>query len=227
MNAEQAAFVLAHVWAPRRVEERWKRTFTDKHHRELKRLGLTDAQVERLERILPAIVYYTAKGPRLADARKPLVKLATDAHKAAAALRVVLEGRDDATQESRGGLLHAIEALHPDRCEVDPARVSSFHPYDHREPEAQRMLAALQDLKAVAEHAVARMPKAQTRAVAHVWPIKLIDAALTAADGPAVPVSASIASTFREVATLCYDAAGHGEPLRAIRAYLRNASPEK
>lgn len=227
MNAEQAAFLLAHALPPEARKDCWQRKFTRAHRSDLKRLGVTDTQAERLARILPAIAYYGTPGPSLAAARTPLVILAADAHKAAAALRVVLEGRDEAMQESRGRLLQAIESLHPERCEVDPARVSFFHRYDHREPEASRLLAALQDVEKAAEHALARMPKAQTRAVAHPYPVALIDAALSV-DGQPFRVSASAESKFRRVAALCYVAAGHGEPLRAIRAYLRerNASPE-
>ena len=228
MNAEEAKRLLKHALPPDARKRRWQRTFTDEHRNELQPLGVTNAQTERLERILPAIAYYAAQGPSLAAARRPLVKLAADAYKAAAALRVVLEGRDEAMQESRGRLLQALEALHPERCEVDPARVSFFHRYDHREPEALRLLAALQDVEQAAQHAIGRIPKSQTRAVAHRYPVALIDAALSV-DGPAFPVSESESSKFLAVATVCYAAAGHGEPLRAIRAYLQalNASPEK
>ncbi len=230
MNAEQAALLLAHALPPEARKDCWQRKFTPAHRSDLAHLGVTDTQAERLARILPAIAYYTAQGPSLAAARTPLVKLAADAHKAAAALRVVLEGRDEAMQESRGRLLQALEALHSERCKVDPARVSFFHRYDHREPEALRMLAALQDVEKAAEHALARMPKAQTRAVAHPYPVALIDAALSV-DGPSVKPSESAGSPFREIAATCYSSAGvtRGEPLRALRAYLLalNGSPEK
>ena len=230
MNAEEATHLLAHALPSPARAARWRRTFTVEHRSELRQLGVTDAQAERLERILPAIAYCAAQGPRLADVRAPLVQLGKDAHKAANALRTLLEARDEARQEGRMRMLETIEALHPERCEVDPARVSFFHSYDHREPEALRMLAALQDLEAVAKRAVERMPKSQTRAVAHHYPVALIDAALSV-DGPAFTVSASAGSAFRDVATVCFATArqGEAEPLRAIRAYLsaRNGSRKK
>jgi len=226
VTPKRAAFLLKNALPPDARKPCWQRSFTPAHRRELKRLGVTLAQVDRLQRILPAIACYGTAGPSLAAARAPLVKLAADAHKAAAALRVVFEPRDDAMQESRGRLLQSIEAQHPERCEVDPARVSFFHSYDHREPEALRLLAALHDVEQVARLAADGMPKAQTRLVAHPYPVHLIDAALSV-DGPAVPVSASPGCPFIEIATLCYAAAGFGEPLRAIRACLRNTSPQK
>ncbi len=229
MTVQQAQHLLAHALPPDARKDCWRRTFTDAQKRELHRLQVTPAQVERLERILPAIAYYTAQGPRLADARAPLVKLATDAHKAAAALRVLLDASDEAMQESRLRLLEAIEARHPERCQADPARVSFFHRYDRREPEALRLLATLQDVEQAASHAVEHMPRQQTRRVSPPYPVQLIDAALSA-DGPAVPVSACAGSPFLEVAVLAYDAAGAGDPLRAVRQYLtesNNTSPEK
>lgn len=224
LTVEQATYLLAHAFPPEARKDCWGRKFTPAHYSDLACLGVTDAQAERLARILPAIAYYTAQGPGLAVVRKPLAKLEADAHKAAAALRVVLEGRSDAMQESRERLLQALEALHPERCEVDTARVSFFHRYDQREPEALRLLAALQDVEKVAEHAVARMPKSQTRAVAHPYPVALIDAALRVADGPEFKPSASVGSRFRSIAGICYEAALDGdsaEPERAIKAFIR------
>jgi hypothetical protein len=228
---ERAEFQLAHALPPAARSPCWHRSFDAPQHSELARLGVTTDQKSRLERILPAIAYYTAQGPKLADVRKPLAQLAKDARKAGSALRTLLEAHDEARQEGRLRLLQAIEKLHPERCEVDPGRVSFFNRYDHREPEALRMLAALQDLETVANHAVARMPGAQTRAVAHPYPVGLIDAALVASDGPEFRVSASPGKPFFDVVAACYAAAraANPEPLLAIRAYLRerNASAQK
>lgn len=229
MTPEQAAFLLSHALPPDARKPKWQRAFAGSHRRELTGLDVSTAQVERLERILPAIACYAATGPRLADARAPLVKVGADADKAAKSLRVMLEGAADAMQESRLRFLQAIEALHPERTMVDPQRAGrTFHTYDHREPEALRLLAALQDVVRAAQHAVERMPAEQTRKVAHHYPVALIEAALSL-DGPQFNVSASPASRFFDVVTACYGAAGQGEPLRAVRAYLqhRNSSPEK
>jgi len=230
VNAEQAAQLLAHALPPEARKDLWQRKFTPAHRSALAQLDVTDAQAERLERILPAIAYYAARGPSLAAARTPLVKLAADAHKAAAALRALLDAPEyeEARGEARLRMLEALAELHPERCKIDPQRVSFFHRYDEREDEARRLLGALTDVEAAADHACKRMPTEQTRAVAHHYPVALIDAALSV-DGPAFRVSASAGSKFRDVATLCFEATGHGEPLRAIRAYLSecNASPKK
>ena len=232
LTVEQAEHLLKHALPPDARKAIWRRTFSADSCRELERLGVTTGQRERLERMLPAVAYYAAPGPRLADARAPLRKLAADAHKAAAALRVVLERRDDAAVvESRRRLLQAIEGRHPERCRLDPARVSTWEPYDHRKPEALRMLAALQDVEDAARHALAAMPKSQTRAAAHPYPVALIDAALVAAGGKVFPPSASPAAPFLGVAAACYAAAGAptAEPLRPVRAFLseRNGSLKK
>jgi len=227
MDAEQAARVLAHALPPDARKPEWRRTFSTDDRAELTRLEVSDAQADRLERILPAIAYYNAQGPSLSAARAPLSKLSAHANKAAAELRLILTDRRPARQESRGRLLQSLEMLHPERCEVDASRVTVFHPYDHREPEALRLLAALRDLEQAAQHAIARMPRAQTRRVAHAYPVELIDAALSR-DGPAFTPSESAGAAFREIVAVCYEAAGvKGEPLRAIRSYLRalNASP--
>jgi nucleotide-binding universal stress UspA family protein len=222
MNSEQAEFMLAHALPPAARITRWRRNFTLPQRRELHRLGVTTDQTERLQRILPAIAYYAAQGPKLADVRAPLKQVRKDAHAAAQALRTLLEGRDEARQEGRMRILQAIEVLHPERCEVDSARVSFFALYDHREPEALRILEALQALEAVAKHAVARIPKSQTRPVAHPYPVGLIEAALMVPGAPAFRVSASPGTPFRDVVAACYAAASaaNTDPLRAIRAYL-------
>lgn len=231
MKSEQAEFLLAHALPPAARTARWRRSFTALLRSDLARLGVTTDQQQRLERILPAIAYYAARGPTLTNVRAPLEQVAKGAHRVAQALRTLLEARDEAGQESRMRMLEAIEALHPERCELDPARVSFYERYDHREPEALRMLAALQDLEEAAKHAVARMPESQTHPVAHAYPVRLIDAALVVEGAPIFRVTASDETPFRNVVTACYIAAGaaNTDPLRAIRAYLseRNARPEK
>lgn len=226
---EQAARLLAHALPPSARHPRFARTFTKAQRGDLARLGCTDAQVERLARILPAIARYDAQGPSLAAARAPLRKLAAEAHKAAAALRVVLDAHDEATQESRTRLLQALAALQPARCEADPERTSLRKRHDGREVEARRLLAAVQDVEQAAQHAIECMPTAQSRAVAHPFPVGLIAAALDV-DGPQVPCSASAGSPFRRIASVCYQAAGVArEPVRAIREHLKacNGRPEK
>jgi hypothetical protein len=230
MNSEEAELLLARALPPPARTGRWRRSFTAHQRRELARLDVTTEQEGRLQRILPAIAFFTTQGPKLADVRAHLMQVRKDAHAAAQALRTLLEGRDDTREEGRIRIFQAIEALHPERCEVDPTQVSVWARYNHREPEAWRMLEALQALEAVAKNAVARMPKSQTRPIAHPYPVSLIKAAMTVPDAPAFRVSASPGTPFRDVVATCYAAAGaaNTDPLRAIRAYLRehNASPK-
>ena len=233
MNAEEAAFLLANALPPSARHPRFRRGFNEAQRNELARLGCTPQQAERLQRILPAIAYYSEAGPALADVRATLAQLGKDAHKATSTLRSLLDAPEHelARDEARLRLLEALAAMHPDRCEVNPQRVSTFHRYDSRLDEARRLLAALADVAAAADHARERMRGApQTRAVAHRYPAALIDAALSV-DGPQVAPSASAGSPFREIAAVCYAAAGatNADPVRAIRDYLRacNSSPEK
>lgn len=232
MNSESAEFLLAHALSPAARHDRFRRSFDASHRKELVRFGVTPAQMERLERILPAIAYYTAQGPRLADVNVLLGRLAKDAHKASTALRTLLDApeHEQARDEARDLLLDALAEIHPERCEIDPQRVSFFHRYDPRKEEARRLLGALADVESAANRACERSSTAeQTRAKSHAYPVELIDAALSV-DGPQVPPSESVGSAFFEIAGICY-AVARGtsiEPLRAIRAYLSalNSRPE-
>ncbi|QEE25709.1 hypothetical protein CS053_15255 [Rhodanobacter glycinis] len=232
MNSESAESLLAHALPPAARHDRFRRSFDAHHRKELVRFGVTPAQTERLERILPAIAYYTTQGPRLADVNVLLERLAKDAHKASTALRTLLDApeHEQAHDESRLRLFEALLELHPERCEIDPQRVSFFHRYDPREDEARRLLSALADVESAASRACERSSTAeQTRAKSHDYPVGLIDAALSV-DGPQVPPSESVGSAFFEIAGICYAAArgASTEPLRAIRAYLStlNSRPE-
>ena len=222
MDAEKAGHLLAHL--PRgAAQARFKRSFDLRARSALLNCGCTDAQIERLERILPGIAYYTEAGPRLVDVRALLANLAAQAHAADSALRMLLDApeQEGARGEARLRLLEGLAKLYPDRCQIDPRRASFFHRYDEREAEARRLLAAIDDVVAAADHARERMPKAQTRAVAHPYPVALIDAAVNL-DGPQVRPSASAASKFRRIADICYTAAlgSTTTPLRAIREHL-------
>lgn len=224
MNSESAEFLLAHALPPAARHDRFRRSFDAHHRRELVRFGVTPAQRERLERILPAIAYYADQGPGLGDVKKLLERLAKDAHAACTALRTLLDApeHEQAHDEARLRLFEALSELHPGRCEIDPQRVSFFHRYDPREDEARRLLGALADVESAASRARERSPTEQTRARSHAYPVELIDAALSL-DGPQVPPSESVGSPFFEIAGICYAVArGSGPaPARAIRTYLQ------
>ena len=217
MHAKAAKHLLAHALPPAARHARFKRTFDLRARSALLNCGCTDVQIERLERILPAIAYYTEAGPKLADVRALLANLAAQAHAADSALRTLLDApeHEGARGEARLRLLEALAKLYPERFEIE--RWSVFSPED----EARRLLAAIADVASAAEHARERMPAAQTRAVAHAYPVALIDAALSL-DGPQVKPSASAGSKFRRIASVCYRAGlgGNVTPLRAIREYL-------
>lgn len=224
MDAEKARHLLAHALPPDARQERFKRSFDKRAHSALQNCGCNDARIERLQRILPAIAYYHEAGPRLADVREQLADVAARTHAAASSLRALLDvpKHEEASDEARGWLLQALAERHPERCERDPQRVSFHQRHDPREDEARRLLAAIDDVATAAQHAGKRMSKApQTRAVAHGYPVELIDAALSV-DGLTVPVSATKGSMFLRIAGVCYRAAlgSNATPLRAIRSYL-------
>ena len=232
MNAEQAAHLLAHALRLSARHPRFRRDFTPPQRKELARLGCTPQQVERLQRILPAIARDAEAGPKLADVRTHLADAARKAHAAAASLRALLDAPECelARDEARLRMLEALLELHPERCERDAAKAAtgSFgdHPrtrYDPRLDEARRLLAAIDDVAHAADHARERMRGApQTRMQAHPDPVALIDAALNM-DGPQVRPSESAASPFREIVRLCYGAARvkNADPQAAIRRYLK------
>ncbi len=223
MDTEKAGHLLAYALPPAARHARFRRTFDKRARSALLNCGCNDAQIERLQRILPAIAYYSEAGPRLADVRAMLAGVAAQAHAAARGLRAIMDApeHEEARGEARLRLLEGLAKLYPDRCQIDPRRASFFHRYDEREAEARRLLAAIDDVVAAADHARERMPKAQTRAVAHPYPVALIDAAVNL-DGPQVRPSASAASKFRRIADICYTAAlgSTTTPLRAIREHL-------
>lgn len=225
MDADAAKHLLAHALPPAARHERFRRGFDQCARFALLHCGCNDAQIERLQGILPAIAYYAEAGPKLADVRAHLADAARKARAAASSLRALLDApeHEEARSEARDRLLEALaEVLRPERCQIDPRRVSFFHHYDEREDEARRLLGALADVVAAVDHARERMPNAQTRAVAHWYPLALIDAALSV-DGPSLPPSESAASKFREIAGYCYSAArvANPDPQAAIRRYLK------
>lgn len=216
MNAEAAGHLLAHALPPAARHDRFRRNF-DRHARgALLDSGCNDAQVERLQRILAAVAYYTTPGPRMAEVRAGLATVEKQAQATASSLRALLDApeHDEAQHEARGWLLHALAVQH----------ASSILHYAEGEEVGRRLLAAIDEVTAAAEFARERMPKQQTRACAHWYPVALIDAALSV-DGPPVTPSASPGSPFHKIACTCYAAAGmpNDDPLRAIRVYKRQA----
>ena len=230
MNAEQAAHLLAHALTEAAKHPRFRRDFTPAQRKELARLGCTPQQVERLQRILPAIAYYAEAGPKLADVRALLANLAAQAHAAESALRTLLDApeHEEARWEARDRLLEALAERHPERCQRDPQRVSFSSPerysaHPERMSEARRLVAAIDDVAHAADHARERMRGApQTRMQAYPYAVALLDAALSL-DGATVTPSESAASAFREIVGICCRAARvkTDDPLRAIRTYLK------
>ena len=227
MASERKSYqdLLDHALPPPARDPRYERSFSDTYRNDLHKLwGCTDKQIDRLQRILPAIAYYDEQGPALADVRKLLVQIAKYTDRVAGDMSALLKAPEEAPEydrtrdEARMRLLQAISKLYPERCEVDPSRVSRWQSYDPCMEEAQRLLTTLQDVAKAAKHAHTQC-KQQTRVVAHTYPITLINAALNV-DGPPI-IRVSESGPFFEIAYICYQAVGvQGEPRVAIRKYL-------
>ena len=231
MDTEKAGHLLAHALTAAAQHARFRRTFDKRARSALLNCGCNDAQIERLQRILAAIAYYSEAGPRLADVRAMLAGVAAQAHAAAGGLRAIMDApeHEEARDEARLRMLEALLELHPERCERDAAKAATIgfgdNPrtrYDPRLDEARRLLAAIADVARAADHAREGMRGApQTRKRTEWYPVALIDAGLSVA-GPTVPLSATKDSQFLRIAQVCYAAAlgSKSKPLRAIRAYL-------
>jgi hypothetical protein len=223
-------FLLKHALPPGARAPRFARTLSSNACADLGRLGVTDAQVAKLERILPGIAYYTHTGPSLVAARKPLDGVVKATEKAEKAVRSLLNApaSDEARVESRGRFFQSLEKLFPSRC--PPFRQEFGAAYDHDGlPEAKRLLDAIREVRACAKDALASMPRSQTRQAAHAYPIMLIHAALNVSAGKQIAPSTSAESQFRQIASICYHAAGapNADPLRAIRNFVRKLHSER
>lgn len=224
MDAEAARYLLRHVLPSGAWADRFKRTFRKQDRSALLNAGCCDAQIERLERILPAIAAYTEAAPRLADVRALLANLHETIGAAAAQLCAILDAPDGgAGEEARGLLLDSCRRLYPARCVPDSQHAAFFE----KRPPPRGLLSVLLEVQTVAEDARRNVQKGQTRTTVSLRPVMLIDAALSV-DGP--QFTPSERGPFARITSRCYLAAGlTGKPLRAIRAYLqaRNTSPEK
>jgi len=221
---DDLVWLLQHALPPGARTLRFARAFSRDSRVDLGRLGVTDAQVTRLERILPAIAHYTQQGPTLAAARRPLTQLADAISTAESRMRSVLAAPpdDEARTESRGRFLESVETIFPNRCPLISPTFHEPRPEDGL-PEAQRLASALQDIGRAVDEALKSMPRKQTRPVAHGYPISLIHAALNVDGTHVFNPSASANSPFRNVVGICYEAAGvaNADPLRAIRAFVQ------
>jgi len=216
-------------------DDRYKRAFTTAQRRDLKqRLSVNDKQLQGLEVALRVVAHYTEAGAGLVEVRAPLRTLAKKAKETAMALESLLKApaTESARSEARLRLLESVDILHPKRAAVDPMKPGStfFHDYDEREEEAKRIHAIVAELDAIAEHALARMPKAQTHAAAHTHPIWYIHEVLNFGFSSEVPLprlpfpaSSSKTSNFREIVGICYQAAKAptSDPERAIKAFIK------
>ena len=72
---ERADSVLRNALPPSARHRRFARTFSSANLQDLRGMNLTKFQIERLARILPAIAYYIAPGPNVADVRDTLFEL--------------------------------------------------------------------------------------------------------------------------------------------------------
>jgi len=216
---------------PSACADRYAATFSAKHIKDLRRLGVESEQRKRLEPALRLIRLYSEKGPKLSEVRQHLDEVAETMRAASRALQALLMA-----PETEGARAEAKRRLRQASLRLDPNGVV--------EEPVDRMAAMLRDLLSVVEEAINRTPTEQTRPQAHTYPIAYIDHALQIgfnAVWKTVPIaqrkpnpftpSAREGSPFRDVAAICYAAAGvpTTDPLRAIRAYLselKNSSPK-
>ncbi len=233
MDSETAEYVLKHALPPGARAERWRRTFNVRDRSDLLNAGCDDAQIERLQRILPAIAYYNDTGAKLGDVRAVLAAAQKALDRATRSVLSILDApaHDQARDEARAWLLTSTLKLFADRCQPDAQRASFFERHDERADELRRLLAAVADLQAVAKQSLDRLAKApQSRPVSPAYPITLIVAALSV-DGPSFRASERKGTRFERIAARCYKVADadSDSPTRAIRAWLATstAAPAK
>ncbi len=231
MDRETAEHVLKHAKLACPSPEYRKPQFDKRDRADLLNAGCSDAQIGRLQRVLPGIAHSKAPQVPLADVRAVLSAAQAALDRATRSVLSILDApdHDEAPDEARVFLLTSTGKLFPERCKLDPQRVSFFEPkaqrYDERADELRRLLSAVADLRAVAALSLDRLAHApQSRPVSPGYPIALIMAALSV-DGPSFIVSERRGTSFERVAARCYAAAGAGSPTRAIRAWLAASTP--
>lgn len=214
-----------------------KPCFTSEHKRQLRRHSVTAEQVGELEKILPHI-RLSAQPALMADVRSRLQDIADAAHTLASAIKRLDHGIGPADSAAAWRLYEA----HSTQLAADHLADPHTHYPNNPDPQALRVEAAR--LEAIANAAMEPLRGKQARArTGSLLPVSWIDDALL--DGwskthtnhlsdddlrkgnypplPAYPFAPSQGRAFREIVSICYQAAGHptADPERAIKNYLR------
>lgn len=223
--------------------------FTDEQRARLRELGLIDEQIDRIEAVaLPYVRSFGRPPARLDAVRAKMKEVRQHAHALALALeRLSPEWPGLATckPEEAAALNEARfllgRAHGRDRTLPRPPPMDAL---------PDMLTAEVRHIDAIAERALARARKTQTRSrLANTLPIEMIDEAmrdgwamrysgdvsvgwrlLACRDGidvdaaMAVKRSSSPGSAYREIMGICYEAARHptADPERAIKAFLRH-----
>jgi hypothetical protein len=228
-----------HWLPPVARKDAYKPSFDKNARNELRRLGVTQEQLLRLEPGLRIIKVYTDPIATLAEVRRPLGDLSKSVQRTAQLLDSILTAprHDKARTEAVGRLQNALFEVNPDRFIPRPS--NPILPSEPLDDIFGGIRAALIELRQSADMATEQIPRSQSRSVAHSYPIRYIDTALlqgsiathkasglSPKDWPEYLFnpSASDASNFRQIVSICYEAAGaaNADPLRAIRNYLRS-----
>lgn len=201
--------------------------FTAAQRKRLKELGVIPEQVERLRAVLVVVQSVLERAPAQNDVKAALEEVSKQTHSLLAILRPMVS-KDDVARAA--AIEHMNEAFMACRREAgQPLR------FEEGEVAMRILIPQLQQLHLAADTAFKKMGShlepARSRTAQWIG-VGVIDGALL--DGwelahPHEPIPERVAptaregSTFREVAGICYEAAGAGadaDPLRAIRAYV-------
>jgi hypothetical protein len=181
----------------------------------LKHLGLVDAQIHKLENILPLCRAWLSKPATLLDVREKLADIAKPVRQAKKAMDALAKSSSLASREAFNRILLAVDPMQPGEYATSMA--------------VEKLNWVFQTV----EGALKSLPTTQRRNNdANPVPIQLIERALLdgfcehySPGGQAMPPYMLRTSRkmvpFPEIVAICYEAIGRcGDPDRAIRNYL-------
>lgn len=180
----------------------------------LTHLGLVDAQIHKLENILPSCRAWLSKPATLLEVREKLADIAKPVRQAKKAMDALANSSSLASREAFNRILLAVDPMQPGEYATSMA--------------VEKLNWVFQTL----EDALKSLPTTQRRSHdANPLPIQLIERALLdgfcahySPGGQAMPpykLRTSRKGPFLEIVAICYEAIGRpGESDRAIRNYL-------
>lgn len=213
--------------------------FTQEHKRQLRNQDVTAEQIEALEKVLPHILL-SAQSVPMNDVRERLQNIADAAHALAAAIKRLDHGTDPADSAAAWRL----DEAHSDQLAADHlADPLQAHYPDNPDPQALR--GEIERLESITNAAIEPLQGRQSRRrTGSPWPVSQIDDALLQGwnrthtahlsdddlrNGnyppiPDYPFKPRKGGAFREIVSICYQAAGHPttDPEWAIKSYLHS-----